>query len=121
MSYEIYKLLHFLGIFMVLTALAGMAFSAMNSDLAKHPARKLAAMLHGIGLLLMLLGGFGMLARLGITGGLPGWIYAKLALWLVLGGALFFVKRRPGSAKLIWIGSAALAFVASYLGIYRPF
>jgi hypothetical protein len=121
MSYQVYKLMHFLGVFLLLSALAGVAFSVMVSDYSKHPGRRLAAMLHGIGLLLILIGGFGMLARLGIVGGLPGWIYAKLVLWLVLGASLFLVKRRPALAKLIWLASGLLAFSAGWIALYKPF
>lgn len=120
LSYQVYKLAHFLGIFMVLTALGGLAFSAMQGDLAKHPWRKVAAVLHGVGLFLIVLGGFGMLARLGLVAGLPGWIYAKLALLGGLGGLLFVVKRRQDLARLTWVTAVFVAWAAAYFALYKP-
>ncbi len=121
LSYQIYKMAHFLGIFMILAALGGTAFAAMQSEAAKHPWRKVAAVFHGVGLFLVLLGGFGMLARLGLVAGLPGWIYGKLALWLLLGAMFFVARRRPALARSVWIGSGVLALGAGYLALYKPF
>ncbi len=120
MSYQIYKLTHFLGIFLVLISLGGLAFAAIQGEAAKHPWRKRAAAVHGIGLFLVLLGGFGMLARLGLVAGLPGWIYAKLVLWGLLGAALWVVKRRPSLAGSVWLATAFIALAAGYLALYKP-
>lgn len=121
-SYQVYKLVHYFGIFLATMALAGLAFvSAQAKSIADHPWRKMAMIAHGGGLFLVLLGGFGMLARLGLTNGLPGWIYGKLGIWVLLGGALVLAKRMPHLAKPLWLGTVAVATAAAYLALYKPF
>lgn len=122
MSYETYKLIHYTGIFLATSALAGLAFvSTVAKSFADHPWRKMAVMAHGIGLFLVLLGGFGMLARLGLTAGLPGWVIGKLGIWLLLGGALVVAKRAPRLALPLWLGTVFASVAAAYLALSKPF
>jgi hypothetical protein len=123
MPYQIYKLIHFLGIFLVLIALAVMAAHALRGGTrADDPHRRTLAFTHGTGVFLILLGGFGMLARLGIVqGGLPGWIYAKLAIWLVVGGAIALVYRGRDLARLTLLAAPVLAILAAAVALYKPF
>ena len=84
--------------------------------------RKLAFITHGLGLLLILVSGFGMLARMGLVGGLPPWIHAKLTIWVLAGVAIAVAKRK--SEKLaVWIYAATvlLGFTAAYIAIFKPF
>ncbi len=63
----------------------------------------------------------GTLARLGVTGGFPGWVWAKLALWLVVGASAAVIKRAPGfSVHLLWL-MPVLGGVGAWLAIYKPF
>lgn len=121
MSYQLYKLVHFLGIFMLLFSLGGLLLHRINGGDAKYPWRRPTMMTHGIGLFLILIGGFGMLARLGLTSGLPGWIYGKLIIWLLLGGLVAVLRFKPNMAKALWWGGIALALGAAYLAIEKPF
>lgn len=123
MSYNIYKLIHFLGIFALLTALAAGGMHALRGGTrADNPHRRLLGIAHGLSLFLILLGGFGMLARLGIVeGGLPGWIWAKLAIWLLLGGALALAARGRQAAAAVLIGVPLLALAAGAIALYKPF
>lgn len=122
MSYETYKLVHYTGIFLATSALAGLAFVAtVAKSIADHPWRKLAVMAHGVGLFLVLLGGFGMLARLGLTAGLPGWATGKLVIWVLLGGALALAKRAPRLALPLWLGTVVASVGAAYLALVKPF
>jgi hypothetical protein len=68
---------------------------------AGNSAHRLMAPFHGAGLLLVLVGGFGMLVRLGFQHGtnFPVRLWAKLAIWLALGAALMLPYRRPTLAK----------------------
>lgn len=122
-SYTVYKLVHLFGMFMVFSVLGGIALHAMNGG-TKHDnvGRKLVAALHGTALFLILLGGFGMLARLGIVqGGLPGWIYAKLALWVALPLVGMLPYRRPASAKWVLLGLPVVGLLAGILALTKPF
>ena len=87
-SYSIYKIVHLLGVMMVFLSLGGVIMHAINGGEKEHSWRKPVAITHGIGLLLALVGGFGLLARLGVMHGtLPGWVLAKLGIWFVFGEA----------------------------------
>jgi Invasion gene expression up-regulator, SirB len=123
MPYPIYKLIHFAGIFLVLLALAAMCMHALRGGTrASDPHRRALAIAHGIGTFLILLGGFGMLARLGIVqAGLPGWIYAKLAIWVVVGGAIALAYRSRGLARLTLLAAPVLAVLAAAVALYKPF
>ena len=87
-SLETYKLIHLLGVFLLLSGLGGGAVLVMSSS-ANAGARKLCSMAHGIGLLLILVAGFGQLARLDLPGW-PLWVWLKIGIWVALG-----VRRGP--------------------------
>ena len=121
-SYQTYKLLHFLGIFMVMMSLGAMVLKRI--DLATEAGgsqiwRKPTMITHGLGLFLILLGGFGMLARLGITNGLPGWVYAKILIWVALGIASVFTRRQILARPMWWL-CLILATTAAYLAMHKP-
>jgi hypothetical protein len=121
-SYSVYKIVHLSGILMVFLSLGGAAMHAINGGEKNHAWRKPVAITHGLGLLLALVGGFGLLARLGIAhGGLPGWVIAKLGIWLILGALLAVLIRKKNLAKSLWIFVIFLGGVAAYLAGYKPF
>ena len=122
LSYQVYKIVHFLGMFMLFSSLGGLSLHVLNGgDKGSNKARKLMAATHGIGLFLILLGGFGMLARLGLTDGLPPWIHVKLTVWVLLGALLALPYRVPAASKLVWFGAPLLGIVAAYIALYKPF
>lgn len=122
MSYFAYKLLHVLGALMVLTAAAGVAVHAANGGRREdNGLRGVLASMHGIGLILSLVAGFGLLAKLGAGAMPPAWAWAKLAIWLFLGAALTLPYRSRSLARPLVVALPLLAAVASYLAIYKPF
>ena len=120
MSISFYTLLHIIGLILLVQAVGAASFHRMQTGEASHPRMKLLSIMHGVGLLFMLVSGFGMLAQLGITGGLPNWIYAKLAIWLVFGASIALVNRGKGS-PMLWWALVVLGGVAGWLGIFKPF
>jgi hypothetical protein len=122
-SLNLYKLVHILGILLVFSSFGGLVLHAMNGGTkATNAGRRLVMAGYVVGLFLILLGGFGMLARLGIVQvGLPGWIWFKLAVWLVIGGLFALPYRKPGSARLLWILGPALGLIAAWAALYKPF
>ncbi len=121
MSYEFYKNVHLIGVMLLFLSLGGaLVFSAGNVDRG-HPWRKLLGASHGLSLLLLLVAGFGLLAKLAILTPLQGWVYAKLAIWLVLGGSIAMIRRRPQWAGTLWLAVVILGGLAAYLGINKPF
>ena len=123
MPLAFYKVLHILAVFFVISALGGLALHAASGQRKDaNPLRKLVAILHGAGLVLALIGGFGALAKMGVGGALiPGWAWAKMVIWLLLGGAIAVPYRAPHLARhLLWV-VPVLGGVATWLAIYKPF
>jgi len=126
-SYTVYKVVHYVGLFVLVAALsAGLARLAAPRARGETPdpwARRLGAV-HGIALLLVLTGGFGMLARLDVTGSvalLPGWVWAKVTIWVVLGGILTLGRRRREWAPVLLVGVPVLAALAGLIALAKPF
>jgi hypothetical protein len=121
--YAIYKLIHFLGIFTLLSALTAAGMHVLRGGTrADNPHRRTLGALHGIALFLILLGGFGMLARLGIVqGGLPVWIWLKLTIWGLLGAALTGIYRGSGMARALLLVVPVFAVLAAAIALYKPF
>ncbi|RZA15961.1 MAG: hypothetical protein EOP10_25450 [Proteobacteria bacterium] len=120
MSFDFYKVLHFSGIFMVFSALGGQILQAINGgDPRQLPGRKWIAILHGVGLTIVLVAGFGMIAKLGIGFAQP-WIIGKLLIWVVLGGIGAVAARKKNLAGMIWVLVLLLGLSAAYLAHYKP-
>jgi hypothetical protein len=120
--YLVYKVIHLLGNFMVIIAIGGLAVHVMNGGGRDHQWRKGIAITHGIGMFLSLLGGFGALARLGIAQqGLPPWVYAKLVIWIILGGTTAILIRKKESAKPLWFFTLFLTALATYIAGVKHF
>ncbi|WP_413289185.1 hypothetical protein [Bdellovibrio sp. HCB337] len=121
-SYSVYKVMHLTGVLMVFLSLGGVAMNAINTAGASIAWKKPAAITHGIGLLLSLVGGFGLLARLGIVhGGLPGWAIAKLGIWVLFAAMIGVLLRKPNMAKPLWATMIVFGACAAYLAGYKPF
>lgn len=113
MGLSTYKLLHLIGLGLIAYAFGGLEQRPEDGQ------RKRLTMVHGIALLLTLLGGFGMAAKNPTIGHTDWWILVKLGIWLVLGGALVIYKRKPeliGTFKFVIL---ALMIVAAYLGLFH--
>ena len=125
-SPQVYQILHMGGFALVFVALGGMASFALQGAGAavaegeSAPARpKLWAILHGVGLLLLLVAGFGAFAKLGYKGA-PGWVLGKVAIWILLGGTPVILKRAPQVAKGAVIALPLIALGAAALAILKP-
>lgn len=116
--YSLYKVVHIVGILLLATGLSGLSFTA---EARSGWSRRFAFIFHGVGLFLVLLGGFGMLARLGITSGLPGWIWAKLTIWVILAAIVMLPLRIPAFARPLWFLVPILGTAAAYIALYKPF
>jgi hypothetical protein len=123
MSYTVYKLMHFFGIFILVLALATRALHILRGGTrADDPYRRQVAAAHGVALLLILTGGFGMLARMGVMHtGLPAWIHVKLLLWALFGAALVLASRGKLGARAVLIAIPFLGITAAAVALYKPF
>ena len=119
MSLALYKVLHVLGVAATVAAIAGLSMRAAAGS-NDEGSRKLAGMTHGLALILVLFTGFGALAKLGMSGSLPLWVWAKLGLWLFMGGMIVLIRKMPHLAKLWWFAAPLLAGLGAYLALYKP-
>lgn len=118
MPFELYKFLHIVGLLLLFAAMGGSVITAGTAD---RSWKKMHGIMHGLGAFLLLLGGFGMLAKLQIISGWPGWVWGKLAIWVLLGGAPFVLRKVPEKARGLLFGMLALGVLAAYLALYKPF
>lgn len=118
MPYQFYQIIHLVGVFMVFLAYGGLIVrSATGSD--NKGLRRLGGITSGIGLLLILVGGFGLLARLNY--GWPGWVLVKVAIWVVLGGMIVLINRKPELSQIYWWSTVVLGLVALLMVVLKPF
>jgi hypothetical protein len=124
MSYEVYKLIHFLGIILLFMALGGAALHVMNGGTkATNGSRKIVAISHGVALFLILLGGMGLMKWKGIShaGPYPVWLYPKVLIWLLMGGITALIWRKPGLGNAYWLLIPVLGAVAVFFATMKPF
>jgi hypothetical protein len=121
MSYEFYKIVHMLGLMCLFFGMGGLLVSVYAGVQIQGRAKKMSFMLHGIGLLLLLVGGFGMAAKMGLMGHLPGWVHAKLAIWVLLGGGITLAKRKGSIGWPVAILLLGLGLTAAILAVTKPF
>jgi hypothetical protein len=121
LSLLFYKNLHLLGVFMLFVALGGLMLHQINATTRENIWRKPVAITHGVGLLLVLVGGFGMLARLGVQWPWPGWVIAKIVIWIIFGALIAVLGRVPALAKPLWWITIILGALAAYLALNKPF
>lgn len=117
MSVEFYRLVHLSGLILTFAGLAGSWGVYASGGKPKGSIRAWVGVGHGLGLTLLLISGFGMLAKLGYLANLPLWAIGKVVIWISLGGAIALLKRR-----LPWALPACvlLGIAAAYLCVYKP-
>lgn len=107
-----YKFLHLAGVIGL--------FTSLGATLLAGSGKKCASMLHGISLLLILVAGFGALAKYKMPMDQYWWM-VKVGLWLFLGAAPVLSKRSVMPTSVVLLLSLAAGIGAAYLGIYKPF
>jgi hypothetical protein len=120
MPYEIYKILHLVGIFLLTSGLLTALTLAWSKQPFTGKIKSFAFMTHGLGLLFILVSGFGLLARLGLAReSLPLWIYVKLTIWLIMGGIISLLKRKGHLGWPLYILLLIIFITAAYFGVYK--
>jgi len=105
-----YLIIHLIGLAALALGLGGMM--AGGND------RKIFSILQGIALLVMLVSGFGLLARLHL--GFPHFAMVKVGLWLVLGAMPVILRRLHASVIAGICISVALIGILAWLGVMKP-
>lgn len=121
MSLLTYKAIHILSIMLLFTAFGGLLLAA-RAGVQSGVSRKLAGITHGVALVLILVSGFGALAKIGMSnpGIWPGWLWAKVGIWLIFGAVIVVIRRAPTSASALWWILPLLGGIAAYLALSNP-
>ena len=109
MPYEFYKILHLTGLVLLFSGLVSLlTLKAIGAEV-NGAAKKFSFIAHGIGLFLILLSGFGLLARLGPCAGTSGLdLHQTRDLALFRGFNRSDKKKRPN--RLDYVSAYALDF-----------
>lgn len=122
MSYSVYKVMHLLGILMLFLSYGGVINHVINGGTRSTNTWRIpAAVTHGLGLLLALVGGFGLLAKIGISWPWPGWVIVKLIIWLLFAAVVGMAARSAVLGKGLWWMLLLLGAVAAYMAGVKPF
>ena len=120
MTYEFYKVLHLVGFFLLLSGLMGAFFTVWGGNSFQGKVKSASFALHGTGILLVLISGFGLLAKLGYMQNMPTWIYFKIALWMFFALAISILKRKGQLGMPLYVLLLAAYAFAAFLGVYKP-
>ncbi|MBE8222020.1 MAG: hypothetical protein HAW60_04740 [Bdellovibrionales bacterium] len=93
MSLEIYKLIHLISILALIFSFGLMIGHYKNGG----EKNKQYNIIHGISITIILISGFGMLARMSIHWPWPTWVIIKALVWIVLGGIIVLFRKKPNS------------------------
>lgn len=116
--YAVYKVMHIFGVMLLLLSLGGYLILSINGS---EKGRKLALITHGIAVLIILVAGFGLMARLGYISGWPLWIWFKLGIWGFLALIIFYLKKCNRYSYLLWMLIPFLSGFGAFLAVYKPF
>ena len=123
--YTIYKTVHVLAVFLIFIGVAGLATHAANGGRKRENAvYGLLAGLHGLGLLLAIVCGFGMWAVVMRTPGSPSaaWLVTKLIVWVLLAVAAVVPYRWPRHARAVLaVGLPLLGAFVAVVAVLKPF
>ncbi|MCR9245315.1 MAG: hypothetical protein NXI31_09805 [bacterium] len=115
MSVEFYRIAHIVGVLMLFLGLGGMLAHAKR-DGAKAPA--LYGVMHGVGLLVMLVAGIGQAHKLAY--GWPAWMLLKIGCWVVLAMMPVLARRGLVPAAMALLLAVALGGTAIWLAVVKP-
>lgn len=117
-SYETYKLIHLLGVIILFLSLGG--YLALSSEKAPV-SRKLIAVTHGFAVIVILVGGFGLLARLGFSAyqSWPTWVWVKITIWFILALIVILIRKMPELKISLWFIIPILGIIAAYMAIFK--
>jgi hypothetical protein len=122
MSYQVLITTHVTGLALTFMGLAGVLGMKMSSE-TRPKQRWVFFAAHGVGLLVLLVSGFLLAAKSGLMGGgqfLPGWVLAKLGIWILAGGATVLASRLSRYTVFVLLFFAVLVAAATWLAIAKP-
>ena len=120
MSLSFYKVIHILGLLLAFNGLAAIWGVNVVGGKATKRRRIGISVMHGLGMVALLVSGFGMLAKLGYLSDIPTWAIIKSLIWVAIGASVALAKRKAQwGIPLVsfWILAGTYA---AYLCIYKP-
>lgn len=105
-----YKIIHLIGLATVALGTGGMIAGGEN--------KKLFSIWQGIGLVIMLVSGFGLLAKLQL--GFPHFAVAKLILWVLLGMLPLVVRKLKVPLWGTILATLTIIGLLAWLGVMKP-
>ena len=105
-----YLIIHLIGLGTLAIGLGGM--------LADDKCRGTFSMVQGIGLIIILISGFGMLAKLHL--GFPHFAIVKVIIWVLIGMLPVVFRKTKTPILLSVVVLVALIGVAAWLGVTKP-
>ena len=115
MSYELYKIIHSISLFALVSGVTLMLTVKKRENPDPH-LKKGAGVLHGIGLLISIISGVGLAHKSGV--GFPPWVFLKILFWLCLGLTPIITKRLSGIASLLIV--LTIAATAISIAVVKP-
>lgn len=110
-----YKILHVIGALFLFAGIGGLLGIGEN----RGQINKLVSIFSGIGLLLLLVAGMGLQAKL--VQAWPLWLILKLVIWVVMIVIFVLAKKEKMAPKMaVWI-SLVLGAVVAWLCLAKPF
>lgn len=120
MSHQFYLILHLIGVIVLFYALGGLSLHTVTGGTREFPQRRWAMVIHGVGMMLVLIPGFGLLAKLGIAWPWPFWVWGKLVAWLILGLITRVILKKTHWARVLFFVVLALGAWAILLVELKP-
>ena len=119
-SYLTYRLVHLFGVLGLVVAAAALSSRVEPSDAWKKPL--LVWVTLGTLSLVVLTGGFGMLARLDrLNAGVPGWAQLKIAILAAMMLIAVAPKRRAWARQAALGAIPLLGLLAAIIALFKPF
>lgn len=119
MDYNTLRIVHITGIVLTFMGLSGILALKMAGG-APLPKRLIFHTSYGLGLLIIIVTGFMLAAKLGIKSP-PAWLDGKLVIWLLAGSSVVLANRLCRFAPWLVIFFAVLVATAAWLAIDKPF
>jgi len=113
-----YKVLHLIGIIMLFLSIGGAVIRAAANQ-QNEKLEKFVLINHGISLLIIVVAGFGLLAKLGMI--FTGWVVVKIIIWLLMAVIILPIKKMPEKKSVWWYTALILGAIAAFMAIYKPF
>lgn len=117
LSHTTYKVIHLLAIFLLFSSVGGLWALSAGAGESRRAVRRLLTATHGIALAVVVVAGFGMMARLGIMASWPPWIWIKLGIWILVGAMPTLLRRTESAAAPLFFLAPALGAIAAWAAL----